>query len=267
MEARRRLRPVGHGLRAFLGRIAPPISRGLLALVRLPVALVVWLLEAASGAVAWVRPRLASVASWFGALVVRYVTPVNTVAFVGLVAAVSLGISQFMDYRGVAVGADLYEGEVGTVAPAPLRDVETAGSAHLYLLAPVALAAIALIVLTARGRAELGRVVCGLGLLGIARHPRDRPPHRPGSGHLRRRLRQLRRRAARRLLDPALLGGSGGAVRLSARPLREGGTAAPGRRPPPAAPVTSPAAPDQPTTVSFPLERPDIEHYRGAPLF
>jgi hypothetical protein len=165
LETRRRLRPAGRGLRAFLGRIAPPISRGLLAIVRLPVALVLRLLEAAQGAIGWARPRLAALASGFGALVVKHVTPVNTVAFVCLVAAVSLGVSQFMDYRGVAVGADLYEGEVGTVAPPPLRDVETAGSAHLYLLLPVAIAAIALTFLIARGRQELWRILCGLGVL------------------------------------------------------------------------------------------------------
>jgi hypothetical protein len=167
LETRRRLRPAGRGLRAFLGRIAPPITRGLLALVRLPVVLVLALLEAATAAVGWIRPRLRSLASGFGSLVVRYVTPVNTVAFVCLVAAVSLGVSQFMDYRGVAVGADLYEGEVGTVAPAPLRDVETAGSAHLFALLPVAAAVVVLTLMAARGRWGLGRIIGGLGLLAM----------------------------------------------------------------------------------------------------
>jgi len=167
LETRRRLRPVGRGLRAFLGRIAPPISRGLLALVRLPAIGVARLLQGVTGAIAWARPRLVSLASAFAALVVRWVTPVHTVAFVGLIAAAALGVSQFHDYRGVAVGADLYEGEVGTVAPAPLTDVETTGSAHLYLLLPVAVAALVLTVVTAWGRWELGRVLYGLGLLAV----------------------------------------------------------------------------------------------------
>jgi hypothetical protein len=78
---------------------------------------------------------------------------------------VALAVSQFFDYRGVAVGAPQYEGAVGTAAPAPLTDLETAGSAHLYL--PVALAAVALYLIwaTARGSWRLGRAV---GLVGVA---------------------------------------------------------------------------------------------------
>ena len=167
VETKRRLRPVGTGIRAFLGRIAPPISGGLLALLRLPVVGMVRLLDGITDAIVWVRPRLRALASGFGALVVRWVTPVNTVAFVALVAAVSLGASQFLDYRGVAVGADLYEGEVGTVAPAPKTDIEVAGAAHLYLLLPVAVAAIVLTMAVALGRWQLGRYLLGLGLLTV----------------------------------------------------------------------------------------------------
>ena len=167
LEAKRRLAPVGRNLRAFLGRIAPPISSALLALLRLPVVGVAKVLDGATGAVGWARPRLGSLASAFAALVVRRVTPVNAVAFVALVAAVSLGVSQVLDYRGVAVGGELYEGEVGTVAPAPLTDVEKAGAAHLYLLLPIAVAAIVLTVAAAMGRWGLGRVLAGLGLLTV----------------------------------------------------------------------------------------------------
>lgn len=167
LETNRRLRPVGSGIRAFLGRIAPPISSGLLALVGVLATGVATVLDGMTGAVGWVRPRLLSLAAAFGRLVVRWVTPVNTVAFVALVAAVALGVSQFLDYRGVAVGADLYGGEVGTVAPPPFTDVEDAGAAHLYLLLPVAVAAVVLTLATAMGRRRLGRYLLGLGLLTV----------------------------------------------------------------------------------------------------
>ena len=167
VETQRRLRPVGHGLRAVLGRIAPPISRGLIALVQIPVALVVKLQEMGARAGGWVVRRARALASGLAGSLARTVTPVRTVALVCLVAAVTLGVSQFMDYRGVAVGADLYQGDVASVAQAPLRDVETAGSAHLYALLPIAAAAIVLTAMIVLGRPELWRWLFGLGLLAL----------------------------------------------------------------------------------------------------
>jgi hypothetical protein len=167
LETKRRLRPAGRGVRALLGRVAPPISAGLVALLGLLAAGLSRLLEGITAVVAWLYPRLHSLASSFAALVMRRVTPVATVAFVALVAAVALGVSQFLDYRGVAVGAENYEGEVGTVAPAPFTDVEVTGAAHLYLLLPVAVAAIVLTVAIALGRWQLSRYLIGLGLLTV----------------------------------------------------------------------------------------------------
>ena len=48
-----------------------------------------------------------------------------------------------------------------------MTDLEPAGSAHLYLLIPVAAAALALIGLTAAGRWRLGRAVGVMGLIGL----------------------------------------------------------------------------------------------------
>ena len=86
----------------------------------------------------------------------RTVTPVRTLAFVCAGASVALAASQFVDYRGVAVGAPAYEGEIGTVAPAPLTGLETAGSAHAYALVPLAAIALLLAVATARGAGGWG---------------------------------------------------------------------------------------------------------------
>jgi hypothetical protein len=97
----------------------------------------------------------------------RAVTPPRAVAAVILGAAIVLAISQFVDYRGVRIGAQLYEG-VEAVAPAPQTDREPAGSAHAYLLLPVAALAIVAVVLALRGRWRLGRAVSVLGLIGVA---------------------------------------------------------------------------------------------------
>jgi len=97
----------------------------------------------------------------------RVVTPPRAVAVVVLCAAVLLGVSQFVDYRGVGIGADLYRG-VEAVAPVPQTDREPAGSAHAYVLLAVAALAIGALALAVRGRWRLGRAVSLLGAVGIA---------------------------------------------------------------------------------------------------
>jgi hypothetical protein len=97
----------------------------------------------------------------------RIVTPPRAVAAVILGAAIVLGVSQFVDYRGVRIGAQLYEG-VEAVAPAPQTAREPAGSAHAYVLLPVAALAIVAGWLALRGRWQLGRAVSLLGVIGVA---------------------------------------------------------------------------------------------------
>lgn len=98
------------------------------------------------------------------------VTPLRAVVGVTALAALLLGISQFVDYRGVAVGAPDYAryGDVEGVAPAPQVDRRSAGSAHAYALLPVALAALAALVACTRGRWQLGRAVALLGAIAVA---------------------------------------------------------------------------------------------------
>lgn len=151
-----------------LARAAPQISRALLLAVRIPAALIATLLDVFLQASGWLRARLGPLTAGLADLVARTVTPVRTLALVGAAAAVALAASQFADYRGIAVASELYEGEIGSVAPAPLTDLEPGGSAHGYVMIPLALAAIALIVATARGRWRLGRVVGLIGLAAIA---------------------------------------------------------------------------------------------------
>ena len=61
-----------------------------------------------------------------------------------------------------------YAGEVGSVAPAPITGTETAGSAHLWVLIPIAAAAVLLVVATYRGQTRSAGAVVICGLLGLA---------------------------------------------------------------------------------------------------
>ena len=182
LETRRRLRPVGRALapvaawvgtllawlRTLLGHAAPVIARGLYLLVGIPVAGVAILLELIETAAAWARRHVARIGSLVAGWLVRTVTPVRATAVVAAAAAAALLASQFVDYRGVAVGEGQYAGEVGAVAPVPLADRETAGSAHFYALGVLALPALLLVWATARGRWRLGRAVGLIGAIGIA---------------------------------------------------------------------------------------------------
>ena len=96
----------------------------------------------------------------------REVLPVHGLIAVALVAALALGASQFVDYRGISVGTPDYAG-VDTVAPAPEVDRAEAGSAHGWVLLPVAILAAATVVVSALGRWRLARLLVPLGLAAV----------------------------------------------------------------------------------------------------
>jgi hypothetical protein len=98
----------------------------------------------------------------------RHVTPARAVAAVAVVAAGVLAASQFIDYRSISVGIDAYAGSVGTVAPAPEVDSELAGSAHAWVMIPLAIAALVLVVLALTGRRRAAVGLVPIGLLAIA---------------------------------------------------------------------------------------------------
>jgi hypothetical protein len=168
LETRRRLRPLVAPLTGILARVAPYITRSLLFVLQLIAALIALTMELGRLAISRLTTALGVVAvalaDWLG----RHVTPRSTVAFVGAGAAILLGTAQFTNYHGVAVDVPNYAGEVGRTAPAPMTGTETAGSAHLWILLPVAAVALisAIGAYLGNRRFAAGLVVCGV--LGLA---------------------------------------------------------------------------------------------------
>lgn len=159
-------------LLAGLAEVAA-IAREMLAI---PAAMALGLAERLGLAILWVLRFLRPIALAALALTrraidagARELTPARAIAAVALAAALLLAVSQFVDYREVRAGVDAYA-EVEEVAPAPQvsGSAETAGSAHLYVLVLVALAAGALVILAMLGRWRLARLLFPLGLVGVA---------------------------------------------------------------------------------------------------
>jgi hypothetical protein len=114
-----------------------------------------------------VVPPLEIGARWLGAAVrlgERVVTPARALAVVALAATLTLGASQFIDYRAVEIGAPSYTG-VDTVAPAPEMDRQTPRSAHGLAVLGIAVATLIVTVLAIAGRWRLARL---LPLFGVA---------------------------------------------------------------------------------------------------
>jgi hypothetical protein len=164
----RRLDPVFAPVGRFAGWIAPRITGTLMFIIKLLAALIALIAELGAVGASWLAERTRAVANATARGAQRHVTPLSTVAFVGIAAAVGLGVSQFFDFHGVAVDAPNYAGEVGNTAPAPVVGTESAGSGHLWVLIPVAVAAIVLIVGASRGERRLAGAVTVCGLLGLA---------------------------------------------------------------------------------------------------
>jgi hypothetical protein len=169
-ETRRRLRPVFAPVAAILSRVAPYITRSILFVIQLIAALIALILEVAQLVIVRVKTLIGVLALTVAGWMRRHVTPPVTVAVVGAGAAILLGASQFADYHGVAVDAPAYSGEIGRVAPAPMTGQETAGSAHVWILLPVAAAALVMVwaAYRARRRFAAGVVICGVVGLAVA---------------------------------------------------------------------------------------------------
>jgi hypothetical protein len=95
----------------------------------------------------------------------RAVTPARALAVVAAGALVLLALSQFADYRTISIGNDSYAPGIQTVAPAPVAETDATGSAHSYLMVPLAIAGLVLLAAALTGRRRL----CGaIALIGLA---------------------------------------------------------------------------------------------------
>ena len=108
----------------------------------------------------------------------RIVTPARALTVVVAGAAVLLALSQFADYRSVTVGTDAYA-EVETVAPAPEKERDETGSAHAYLMVPLAVVALGLLAAAVIGRRwRLCRGIAAIGVVAVLVQPARGPPGR-----------------------------------------------------------------------------------------
>jgi hypothetical protein len=132
--------------------IAEPLGAAVLALWRrlvVPVALTVTRL--ARRALEWAEAEI---------------TPARAAVAVAFAAAGALVASQFFDYREVSVGTAAYSG-LESVAPAPPVGQDPTGSAHAWVMLPIAALAAAVIVFAMRGRWQLARLLVPLGVVVI----------------------------------------------------------------------------------------------------
>ena len=168
-ETRRRLRPVFAPVVAVGAWVAPYITRSLLFVIQLIAGLIALVLGLAQLIISRLGTLVGVVAVAVAGWTRRHVTPRATVAVVGAGAAILLGAAQFADYHGVAVDTPDYEG-IGSVVSPPITGQETAGSAHVWILLPVAAAALLFVWGAYRGsrRFAAGMVICGIFGLAVA---------------------------------------------------------------------------------------------------
>lgn len=98
----------------------------------------------------------------------KVLTPARALTVAAIGCAVLLSLSQFADFRGIAVGGDQFTGDLGTVAPPPEVDRREAGDPHSYAFVPLGLIAAGLLGLAARsGRWQLTRLAAAIGLAAV----------------------------------------------------------------------------------------------------
>src|SRR3954451_10392571 len=100
----------------------------------------------------------------------RVVTPAPTAVVVALAAAAALVVSQFVDYRAIAIGAPAYHGVAG-VAPPPQVDAATPQSVHgawVVMIGALAIAVVFFAAVTGRRRWALLLVPLGFAAVVIA---------------------------------------------------------------------------------------------------
>jgi hypothetical protein len=165
-DRRARLGETGRGVVAELVLIVREM-------LRIPAALYMRAAEAAGRwtLAAWVFVWPFLVAAW--QLVIkgfrlaeREVTPMRAALAAAAMTAVALALSQFADYRSIAIGTPEYIG-VDQVASAPEVDEASGGSAHAWVGLPLALAALGAVAACAAGK-RLALWLVPIGLIVVA---------------------------------------------------------------------------------------------------
>lgn len=161
--------------RARAAKAAPKIASGLLGILATGFVLLFTALGfVLSGLIAVYRFLEGPVGSALRAIrrvidaVSRQVTPVRVLALVVAGAAILLALSQFAVYRSISIGNDAYAEGIQTVAPAPIAETADTGSAHSYLMVPLAAVALVLLGAALTGRWQLCRLIALAGLIAIA---------------------------------------------------------------------------------------------------
>jgi hypothetical protein len=158
------------GLQATAERAGPAAGgmlRGAGRLLAWVAALILRLFALGERALGWVLGRLASLEGGAVGFLDRHATPERVLVAVTIAAAACLALAQFEPYRGVDVGRPDYA-DVSTVAPPPQTGVADAGSAHAYVLLPLAAVAAAIAMLAlVRRRWRLARLIAAAGAIGI----------------------------------------------------------------------------------------------------
>ena len=172
-------RPVSDRSAALVGT-ARGVVREVLAIgremLRIPAGIYMRVAERAGALTlaAWrfVWPLLQAVWRWLVAgfrVAEREVTPIRAALAVAALTAIALAGSQFADYRSISIGTAEYIG-VDQVAPAPEVDQAraSAGSAHAWLVLPLAIAALVVVVVCATGRRRVAWWLAPIGLITVA---------------------------------------------------------------------------------------------------
>lgn len=163
--------PVTRPLRRVIGKIAPFVARIPLLIGAIGVAVIAGIASTIERAQFALTNQLLPVLTRGVANASRTLTPIRIGTFSCLIAAGLLIGSQFLDYRGVAVGEALYKGQIAVDAPAPITATAVTGDAHFWVMIPIALIAALVSIASLRsGNQRLGVLVCALGLIaaGIA---------------------------------------------------------------------------------------------------
>lgn len=158
-EAGRRTARGAQWLWNWLRRIGRRLAPYITAVLSLPIVLAAQVVALASRLAAAFARRVDALSA--------IVRPELAVAGVAAACCVALGASQFVAYTGVAVDAPGYNGGIGRVAPAPITGAKDIGTAHAYLMLPLAAVALVLTGVTLRGRWRMGRLVALCGLIAV----------------------------------------------------------------------------------------------------